>query len=77
MTAGVQCDNCRTFGPQRPPGWFVLGQQPRDDDERPSVLAALFGNPSEPLTFCTIECLRDWAYVHAETDGAAAGSELG
>ena len=77
MTAGVQCDNCRVFGPSRPPGWFVLAQQPREDDEPPSVLAALFGNSSEPLTFCTVKCLADWAYVHAMTGEAAAGSEPG
>ena len=33
MSAGTQCDNCRVFGPQHAPGWFYLGQQPRDDDE--------------------------------------------
>jgi hypothetical protein len=77
VTAGVQCDNCRVFGPSRAPAWFYVAQQPGETDEPPSVLAALFGNPSEPLTFCTIECLRDWAYVHAETNGAAAGTEPG
>ena len=75
MTAGVQCDNCRVSAPQSAYGWFVLGQRPREDDQPPSVLAAFFGDSDEPLTFCTIECLRDWSYVHAEADGAAAGTE--
>ena len=74
MSAGTQCDNCRVFGPQHAPGWFYLGQQPRDDDEPASVLTALFGRPSEPLTFCTVKCLADWAYVHAMT-GEATGAE--
>jgi hypothetical protein len=76
MTAGTQCDNCRTFGPSRAPGWFYLGQQP-DESETPSIVAALFGNPSEPLTFCSVKCLADWAYVHAMTGDAAAGTEPG
>ena len=75
MTAGVQCDNCRVFGPSRAPGWFHLMQQPGEDDSPPSLFTALFGNPGEPLTFCTVRCLADWAYVHAMTGEAATGSE--
>lgn len=77
MSAGTQCDNCRTFGPSRAPGWFYLAQQP-SEDETPSIIAALFGNPSEPLTFCTVRCLSEWAFVHAAADEAAAtGTEPG
>jgi hypothetical protein len=75
VTAGTQCDNCRKFGPSPAPGWFYLGQQPVED-EPPSIVAALFGNRSEPLTFCTVRCLSDWAFVHAAADEAAeAGKE--
>lgn len=70
MTAGTQCDNCRTFGPQRAPGWFCVAQQP-GEEETPSVLSVLFGNPEQPLTFCGIGCLADWAFVRK------AAAELG
>lgn len=74
MTAGTQCDNCRTFGPPHAPGWFYLGQQPAGGEQPQSLAAALFGNPSEPLTFCSIRCLADWAYVRNATAEAAAGT---
>jgi len=76
VTAGTQCDNCRTFGPSRAPGWFYLGQQP-GEETAPSILSALFGNPEEPLTFCTIKCLAEWAYVRNAAAEAAAGTEAG
>lgn len=75
MTAGTQCDNCRKFGPSHAPGWFYVAQQPGERDEPPTVFAALFGNPSEPLTFCTVKCLSEWAYVHVAASEAATGTE--
>jgi hypothetical protein len=77
VSAGVQCDNCRMFGPSRAPGWFYVAQHPAAYDDPPSVFAAIFGNPGEPLTFCTVKCLADWAYVHAMTGEAATGKEPG
>ena len=76
MSAGTQCDNCRTFGPSRAPGWFYLGQQPAEE-EVPSILSALFGSQGEPLTFCTVACLADWAFVQKLAAEAQAGSEPG
>jgi hypothetical protein len=72
VTAGTQCDNCRQFGPPQPPGWFVVGQHPGEAEQPPSLVAALFGSPSEPLTFCTIKCLSEWAYVRNAAAEAAA-----
>jgi hypothetical protein len=76
MTAGTQCDNCRVFGPSRPAGWFYVAQQPSEEEPASSLAAALFGNPQEPLTFCTVRCLADWAYVRnaaADTAGTEPG----
>ena len=77
MSAGTQCDNCRAFGPSQAPGWFWLQQQPGEGEQPQTIFTALFGNHGEPLTFCTVKCLADWAYVHAMTGEAAAGSEPG
>jgi len=77
VTAGTQCDNCRAFGPPHPPGWFCVAQQPGEDDRPTSLAAALFGRPSEPLTFCSIRCLSEWAYVRNAAAEAAAGTEPG
>ena len=74
MSAGTQCDNCRRFGPSHAPSWFFLAQQP-GDEEVVSVMAALFGRPREPFTFCTVRCLAEWAYVHAAAVGAPDGTE--
>lgn len=75
MTAGTQCDTCRRFGPVHAPGWFTLFQFP-GDDERPSILSALFGgNPSEPLTFCTVKCLAEFATARALVEGQPAPEE--
>ena len=74
MTAGTQCDTCRAFGPPHAPGWFVLHQYP-GDEERQSVLSALFGNPSEPLTFCTVKCLAEFATARALIEQQPAGEE--
>ena len=76
MTAGTQCDNCRTFSSSHAPGWFYVAQQPGEEDA-PSVMSALFGRPSEPLTFCSIRCLSEWAYVRNAAAEAAAGTEPG
>ena len=71
MSAGTQCDNCRKFGPSPAPGWFYVAKQPGEDEPR-TIMTALFGNPAEPLTFCTVKCLSEWAYVHAAASEAAA-----
>jgi hypothetical protein len=75
VSAGTHCDNCRVFGPSHPPGWFYLGQQPGPEEAPPAILTALFGNPSEPLTFCTIKCLAEWAYVRNAAAEALPGTE--
>ena len=75
MTAGTQCDTCRTFGPPHVPGWFVLYQYPADNDQLPSIMSALFGNPSEPLTFCTVKCLAEFATARALVEEQPAGEE--
>ncbi len=75
MTAGTQCDTCRAFGPPHPPGWFYLGQQPGEDRAPSSLVAALFGNPSEPLTFCSIKCLAEFATARALVEEQPAGEE--
>jgi hypothetical protein len=75
MTAGTQCDNCRTFGPSYAPGWFCVAQHPAEDEEPRSLAAALFGRPSEPLTFCTVKCLSEWAFVRNAAAEASAGTE--
>ncbi len=76
MTAGTQCDTCRTFGPPHPPGWFYLIQQPGDGNPPPaSLAAALFGTPSEPLTFCTVKCLSEFATARALVEEQPAGEE--
>lgn len=71
MTAGNQCDNCRKFGPSHAPGWFSLMQQPGDEEQPRSILGALFGTPSEPLTFCTVRCLSEFATARALIEGQA------
>ena len=71
MTAGLQCDTCRTFGPQQA-GWLYLVQQPA---EQPTWAAALFGTPSEPLTFCSVRCVAEYAVARVLVEGPAAGQE--
>lgn len=73
MTAGAQCDTCRVFGPPHAPGWFVLYQYPVEEEQQvPSIMSALFGNPSEPLTFCTVKCLAEFATARSLIEGQAA-----
>ena len=75
MTAGTQCDTCRAFGSPHAPGWFVLYQYPAAEDAPPPLLSALFGNPSEPLTFCTVKCLAEFATARALVEGMPAPKE--
>ena len=72
MTAGTQCDTCRAFGPPHAPGWFVLYQYPAGEETAPSILSALFGNPSEPLTFCSVRCLAEFATARTLIEGQPA-----
>jgi hypothetical protein len=67
---GSQCDTCRTFEPGTPNGWLILlSVQPA------SPFAAMLGGSgggAEPVgTFCSPQCVADWAYVLA-----AAGRTL-
>ena len=75
MTAGVQCDNCREFGPGPPPGWLFLMSQPPtvERDLAARVLGSI--DRFEPVTFCSLRCIADWAYVCAMATGAPAGME--
>ena len=73
MTAGHQCDNCRKFVPDQSPGLLYLVQQP---SESPSFITQMFGTPSEPLTFCGMRCVAEYAYVQVVTgDEQATGIE--
>ena len=71
MSAGSQCDTCRTFLPQHAPGLLYLVQQQQPTD----VITAMFGTPSDPLTFCCMRCVAEYAYVVAVTAAAPAGTE--
>jgi len=73
VTAGIQCDGpaCRTFVPGQPAGWLVLMRAP---EEERTGLAALFGTPQQPATFCGEKCLANWAYLQV-VPGPATGAE--
>jgi len=71
MSAGSQCDNCRAFVPVHQPGLLYLVQQQPPTD----VIAAMFGTPSDPLTFCGMRCVAEYAYVVAVATAAPAGTE--
>ncbi len=71
MSAGSQCDNCRAFVPVRQPGVLYLVQQHPAE----SSFAAMFGTPSDPLTFCAMRCVAEYAYVLAVATEGAAGTE--
>jgi hypothetical protein len=72
VTAGQQCDNCRKFGVSHAPGWLYLIALP---PEMPSPLLAALGGvqSAEPLTFCCVRCVAEYAYVMAVAE--AAGTE--
>jgi len=72
MSAGHQCDTCRKFMPQNAPGLLYLVQQPQ---ESPSFITQMFGTPSEPLTFCTMRCVAEYAYVQMVAESKPAGTE--
>ena len=74
MTAGLQCDTCRTFAPQGSPRWLYLVQQP---SEPPSFVESMLGSRADPLTFCSMLCVAQYAYVQAVTEGKPAGTEPG
>ena len=74
MTAGVQCDTCRTFSPSHAPGWFFLSQIP-GEEQVPSIMTKLFGNSCEPLTFCTVKCVAEFATARALVEEQPAGEE--
>jgi hypothetical protein len=73
MAAGNQCDNCRAFGAPHSRSWLYLVRQP----DAPQGFAALIGMPvpAEPLTFCSMLCVGQYAYVQAVTTSPAAGTE--
>ena len=72
MTAGVQCDTCRTFTPQPSVSWLYLLRP----EVQPSVMTAIFGGHSEhPPVFCSWRCLADYAIVRALAEGEPAGIE--
>ena len=73
MTAGVQCETCRKFGPGPPPGWLFLMRQPTS--ERDPVAQLLAFDRPEPGTFCSLRCVADWAYVAAMANGKPTGME--
>ena len=75
MTAGSQCDNCRKFVPQHAPGMLYLVRQP--PPEQSSFIASILGTPAEPLTFCRMRCVAEYAMAHALIEGSAAGTEPG
>ena len=74
MTAGVQCETCRTFCPQ-PSGRWLYVVRPSAE---PSIMASLGIGPREdPLTFCRVLCLAEWAVVQAAISEPATGQEPG
>ena len=75
MTAGLQCDTCRTFAPQGSPRWLYLVRQP---PEPPSFVESMLGSSrAEPLTFCSMRCVAEYAVARALVEGNAAGTEPG
>ena len=74
MTAGVQCETCRKFGPGPPPGWLFLMRQPTSERDPVAQVLAVFERP-EPGTFCSLRCVADWAYVAAMANGTPTGME--
>jgi hypothetical protein len=63
---GLQCDTCRRFSVS-PAGWLYLVRHPGEQ----SPLAGLFGTPAEPLTFCSMRCVAEYAYAQAVTSEPA------
>jgi len=74
VTAGLQCDTCRTFAPQSSPRWLYLVQQP---SEQPSFLDSMLGSRADPLTFCSMRCVAEYAVARALVEGDTAGTEPG
>ena len=77
MTAGMQCDNCRRFGPAHAPGWLYVVREPGMSSPYAGLVAALSGTAetSEPATLCSARCLTEWAYLRAVADEIPAGVE--
>ena len=74
MSAGVQCETCRRSAPSTPPGWLYVVRPVAE----PSIMSALgIGQRDEPLTFCRVLCLAEWAIVQAATSEPATGIEPG
>lgn len=76
MTTGNRCDGpaCATFSPPGDRRWLYLVCQP---DSPPSPLAALGIGPVpvEPLTFCSMRCVAQYAWLEAVVPGPATGAE--
>jgi hypothetical protein len=75
MTTGMQCETCRKFAPSTPPGWLYVVRPSAE----PSFLSSLgLGQKADdPLTFCRVLCLAEWACVQAATSEPATGQEPG
>ena len=72
MTAGVQCETCRKFSPPPSGGWLYVVRPTAE----PSIMASLgLGQRDEPLTFCRVLCLAEWAVVQAAISEPATGKE--
>ena len=73
MTAGVQCDTCRTFTPEPSGQWLHLVPHP---DPVSSILSSVLGSRSGPsASFCSVQCLAEYAIARALVEGYAAGEE--
>ena len=72
MTAGAQCDNCRTFAPMPMENWIVLTVQ---EPQQGGVLAMFYGQSSPSLLFCTMRCVAEYAIAHTLISGPATGEE--
>ena len=73
MTAGVQCETRRKFSPQPSGKWLYVIHPPAAEM---AVMASLGIGPREdPLTFCRLRCLAEWAYVQLAVGEPATGKE--
>ena len=75
MTAGLQCDTCRTFASQTAVPWLYLVRQTAEQSFLSSLSSALGYQPADPATFCSMRCLAEFAYVQLAAGGAATGTE--
>ncbi len=71
---GQQCDGpgCQLFAPQPNAGWLVLGVQHPD-----AVFLATVTHQQPTLvgTFCSMQCVSEFAYAQSVITGPPAGTE--